>query len=424
MPAKDRSMTIIPARPRPGARVLVSLLTATFFASLPLPGCAQDNANAARRSRPSAGVAQPQPSTKGSGGQDRNAAAEERLREDMQHLVTDARDKVFPALVNIHVVTVSYWNGKEDKGAAVGSGTIFSPEGYVLTNQHVTNDGKKFRCTLSDKSEVPATLVGEDALTDLAVLKLDTSSLTTGGKPYSLPVASFGDSDALQVGEYVMAMGSPLALSRSVTLGIVSNTERVFTTGAGDELDEMQLEGQSTGLFTRWIQHDATINHGNSGGPLVNLRGQIVGVNELGGNNMAFAIPSNLARDVADALVKHGEVPRSAIGVSFRHIKRSGIKEGVLVNSVTEGAAADKAGIKAGDVITAIDGQPVNIRFPEEIPPLMRQIADRPIGSPMKFAYLRDGKSMQATLTTEQRLKDRGDQAALRSWGLSIQQIT
>src|SRR6185295_14845162 len=169
--------------------------------------------------------------------------------------------------------------GKETKGGAVGSGTIITPDGYILTNQHVTDNGKKFRVTLADRRELPATLVGEDPLTDLAVLKINADQL----KGEKLPAAQFGDSDKLIVGDYVMAMGSPLALSRSVTLGIVSNTQRVFTSGmSGDEVEEMELDAGRTGVITSWIQHDASINHGNSGGPLVNLWGEIVGVNELG----------------------------------------------------------------------------------------------------------------------------------------------
>ncbi|MBN2446824.1 MAG: trypsin-like peptidase domain-containing protein, partial [Phycisphaerae bacterium] len=220
----------------------------------------------------------------------------DQLREDVRRMMAVARDRVFPALVNIEVVTVSYWGGQERKGVSIGSGTIISAEGHVVTNFHVTDDGQKFLCRLSDKREVGARLVGEDPLTDLAVLQINMDEL---GAEETLPVAHFGDSDELEIGDYVLAMGSPLALSRSVTLGIVSNTERVFAMG-DDTTDEMQLgAGQRTGLFTRWIQHDALIHHGNSGGPLVNLRGEIVGVNELGGSGQGFAIPANLVREVA-----------------------------------------------------------------------------------------------------------------------------
>jgi serine protease Do len=342
------------------------------------------------------------------------------LREEMRALVSSARDKVFPALVNISVITVSYYGGKETKGGSVGSGTIISPDGYILTNQHVTDNGRKFRVTLADRRELPATLVGEDPLTDLAVLKIDPGAVNG-----SLPYATFGSSDQLMVGDYVMAMGSPLALSRSVTLGIVSNTERVFTSGmSGDEIEEMEFDAGRTGLFTAWIQHDALINHGNSGGPLVNLRGEIVGINALGGNNIGFAIPVSLARDVARQLIEHGEVVRSDIGIAVKPIKRSEFKEGVFINSVTQGSAADKAGLKAGDLITAIDGQPVTVRFAEEVPAFIRSIAARPVGSQMRIEYRRGNETATTIVTTEKLLKDRGDQVALRSWGISLSQIT
>lgn len=347
-----------------------------------------------------------------------------RLREEMHRMIVHARDKVFPALVNIHVVTVNYWNGKEQKGRAVGSGTIISPEGYVVTNQHVTDNGKKFKCTLADKTEISAEMVGEDPLTDLAVLKLNLSERPDPDKP--LPVATFGNSDQIDVGDHVMAMGSPLALSRSVTLGIVSNTERVFTSGlGGDDEDEMELgSGQRTGLFTRWIQHDAMIHPGNSGGPLVNLKGEIIGVNELGGTGMGFAIPSNLARAVTESLIAHGEVIRSYFGVSLRSIEKTGLSHGVLVNSVAQDGPAFKAGIQAGDVILKINGEPVTIRFPEEIPPLMKRLADLPVGDKVRISYERGGQVGEAEIATEKLKKDKGDEAAFRAWGVTAAEIT
>jgi serine protease Do len=347
----------------------------------------------------------------------------DKLRTNLRKVVAQSRDHVFPALVNISVVTVDYYGGKEHKSRAVGSGTIISKDGYVLTNQHVTNDGKKFRCTLADEEEIAADLIGEDPLTDLAVLKLNLTERKAKGQ---LPVAAFGDSDGLEIGDYVMAMGSPFALSRSVTLGIVSNTRRVFAGSmASDDGDEMQLEsGQRTGLFTQWIQHDAAINPGNSGGPLVNLKGQIVGVNELGGSGLGFAIPSNLARKVAEQLIQRGEVLRSWIGVSFKPIEKTGLDKGVLINSVVKDEPAYKAGIRAGDVVLAIDGRPVTVRFPEEVPPLMKSIADLPIGSAVRVQYERDGKTAETTITTTRLQKDRGKELAFRLWGLTGMEIT
>ena len=165
---------------------------------------------------------------------------------DVRDAIAAARDRVFPSLVNIEVVSLEYTGGKEQKSRSTGSGTIFTPQGHVLTNAHVTDRGRRFWCTLSDKQRVPATMVGEDPWTDLAVLQLDLSRLEPGTKVH---VATIGDSDSLLVGDYVLAMGSPFSLSRTVTLGIVSNTERVFASAGDGQVDEMLLTG-STGLFT------------------------------------------------------------------------------------------------------------------------------------------------------------------------------
>ncbi|MCC6968687.1 MAG: PDZ domain-containing protein [Phycisphaerales bacterium] len=341
------------------------------------------------------------------------------LRAQMRQLIAGARDQVFPALVNISVVTVDYWQGKETKGRSTGSGTIISADGYVLTNAHVTDSGKKFTCTLSDKSEIPATLVGEDPLTDLAVLKLDLKSFKG-----TLAFAKLGDSDSLTVGDSVMAMGSPFSLSRSVTLGIVSNTERVFA-ASDDEFEGMSLDlDQRTGLFARWIQHDASINPGNSGGPLVSMDGQVVGVNTRGGSNMSFAVPANIAREVSNALIANSEVPRSWLGLNVRQTQRTGFDKGVLVTSVDQEGPAYKAGLRAGDLLLSIHNEPLNIRFIEEVPPLLKRLADLPVGKPAELLYLRDAKESKLTVVPEKLLKDRGDRTALRSWGLSVQQIT
>jgi len=346
------------------------------------------------------------------------------VRSELRSVIQEARSKVFPALVNIQLVTTIYAGGKEIRSRAVGSGTIVDQQGHVLTNQHVTNRGRRFRCTLFDRREVAAELVGEDPLTDLAVLKLDLSAL--GESANSLTVATLGDSSQIETGDFVMAMGSPLALSRSVTLGIVSNTERVFAGGLLENNgDEMELSpGQRTGLFTRWIQHDALIQPGNSGGPLVNLRGEIIGVNELGGNQLGFAIPSNLARQVLEAIVAHGEVTRSWTGVALRPIDKTGYDRGVLVNSVVKGSPAAQAGIEAGDVIVALDGQPLTVRFAEEIPVLLQRIADRAVGTEIVARYLRNGAEQETRITTSKLEKDLGQEEELRAWGMTVIEIT
>ena len=343
---------------------------------------------------------------------------------DLQRAIEHARDTVFPALVNIQVVSVSYYGGQENKGASIGSGTIISADGLVVTNHHVVENGRTFRVTLSNKRELPATLVGEDPLTDLAVLRIDMDALKKLGG--TLPgIATWGDSTKLETGDYVVAMGAPFGLSRSITLGIVSNTERVFTSSSGDDIADQEFDFEtSSDVFTRWIQHDALILPGNSGGPLVDLNGSIVGVNTRGGSGIGFANPAQLVRTIVDELVKDGVVTRSTIGASFKSVRRTGIDRGVLVNSVDADGASSRGGLRAGDVIVAIDAAPINARFAEEIPLVLRAIAERPIGTALYVTYLRDGAEASTTITTEKMMRERGDETALRLFGLSATEIT
>ncbi|MEL7059617.1 MAG: PDZ domain-containing protein [Acidobacteriota bacterium] len=342
------------------------------------------------------------------------------LRAELRQLVGEARDRVFPSLVSIDVVTVQYRGGKELKGRATGSGTIFDTAGHVLTNAHVTQGGEKFVCTLSDQRRGRCVLVGEDPLTDLAVLRLELD------EPGNLPVAAFGRSAELEIGDVVLAMGSPFSLSRSVSLGIVSNTERVFGGGFGsDDLEEMELErGQRTGLFTRWIQHDALISPGNSGGPLVNLVGEVVGVNELGGGALSFAIPSDLAARVLATLIAEGRVQRSWLGLAFQPARAAGLDRGALVSSVTEDGPAARAGVQAGDVLLAVDGDDVDARFVEQVPLLLDRLASRPVGSRVVLTVESGGKTADREVVTEELADDLGAQESFHAWGLTAQDIT
>lgn len=355
----------------------------------------------------------------------------EDLADELQDRLRHARDEVFPALVSLHIVTLQYHAGKEFKNQVTGSGTIISRDGHVLTNEHVTRDGHRFDCILADKRRVPAKLVGEDPLTDLAVLRIDLPPEELA----LLPVAHFGDSSALEIGDPVMAMGSPFALSRSVSLGIVSNTERVFAGGFGnDDLDEMEFgRGQRTGLFTRWIQHDALISPGNSGGPLVNMAGEIVGVNELGGGNLSFAIPSNLASRITEVLIEQGEVERSWFGLGLRPVGEDG-ETGVRISAVELDGPGHEAGVRAGDLLLAVDGEPVHVRFVEEVPLLLDRLASLPVGSEAELVVRRHAEDAAASAAKEQEIalrlvtrqleKDVGEETSFHVWGFSGQDIT
>src|SRR5688572_18615346 len=189
-------------------------------------------------------------------------------------VVYAALSKVAPSLVRIHVVSIDHQDGRELKREASGSGTIITPEGHVLTNHHVAGRTRSIVCTLANREEVPADLVGTDPLSDIAIIKLRPA------KTQTFPTARFGDLSNLKVGDRVMALGSPLSLSQSVTMGIISNTEMIMP-GMFWPFNRMTLDGEDVGSIVRWIGHDAAIFGGNSGGPLVNMAGEIVGVNEI-----------------------------------------------------------------------------------------------------------------------------------------------
>ena len=205
--------------------------------------------------------------------------------------IEPAIQKVYPALVRIYVVVEEPGGGRMERERAAGSGAIISSDGYIVTNHHVAGNAIRITCTMADGEEVEATKIGTDPLADIAVLKLKRETRKHPDAP--LPVAVWGDSNQLKVGDVVLAMGCPMAVSQSVTQGIVSNTQLILPRSMDGAF---RLDGENVGQIVRWIGHDAVIFGGNSGGPLVNLRGEIVGINELGLGSLGGAIPTNLAR--------------------------------------------------------------------------------------------------------------------------------
>lgn len=336
------------------------------------------------------------------------------LRKDIDYV----REKVYPALVNISVVGEAFGGGKRQKFRALGSGTIVSPAGHVLTNYHVVGHTTRRICTLPTGEEIPADVVAHDPLTDLSILKLDLSARKDRNAP--LPFATLGRSADLQVGDYVLAIGNPLGLSSSLTLGVVSNTERLL--GEGGELDFG--DGEITGIFTRWIQHDALILPGNSGGPLVNLRGEIVGVNTRGGSGFGLANPSDLAAKIINQVLAHGEVVRGWLGASV--VPSPGVdgKTGGLVSMVIDGSPAHKAGLKPGDILLTLDGKEVSCLREEDVPVFLQQVAELAVGKKVKATLLRGDSPLSVEITATKMAPFLGDEHEFKLWGATAREIT
>ncbi len=327
-----------------------------------------------------------------------------------------AINRVYPSLVQIHVLSAYSEGGRERKFQASGSGAIISADGYVITNHHVVGKATSIRVILPTFEELEATLVGTDPLADIAVIKLDLSSRASGSPP--LPVAHFGQSSALKVGDTVLAMGCPLALSQSVTRGIVANTDMRIPRA-------LELDGENVGSVVKWIGHDAQIFPGNSGGPLVNLDGEIVGINELG-IGLAGAIPADLARSVAEQLIAKGKVERAWTGMSFQPLLKDAPASmgGVLVSAVLPGTPAAAAGVKAGDRVLAVEGRPATVRFDTQLPAFINELLQHTPGAPLVLTLARGSTELTVTLVPLLRDEARAKEVELKEWGLTVRRLT
>lgn len=285
---------------------------------------------------------------------------------------------------------------KKWREQSLGSGVIVSEDGYIITNNHVVEKADEIKVILFDKKSFNGKVVGTDPKTDIAVVKISAKDL---------PTAKWGNTDKLEVGEFVLAIGNPFGLSHTVTMGIISAIGRV-SVGIADYED--------------FIQTDAAINPGNSGGPLVNIRGEIIGINtaifsKTGGyQGIGFAVPSNLVRSVMDELIQYGRVIRGWLGVSIQKLTpelspKFGLKDttGALVGEVLKGSPAEKAGILRGDIILEYNGKKVN-----DADVLKNTVAQSKAGSKVQVKILRKGNEYDITVSVTEYPKEPGDSAA------------
>ncbi|NLN92726.1 MAG: PDZ domain-containing protein [Candidatus Hydrogenedens sp.] len=337
--------------------------------------------------------------------------------EDSSLSIKSAVEQVTAALVRIHVVDAYYAEGREMKSESSGSGVVIDKEGHVVTNHHVAGHAKQLKCVFADKSEYDAELVGTDPLTDIAVIKLKNP------ENHSFHLARWGDSSTVHVGDPVLAMGSPLALSQSVTRGIISNTEMTLPSWM-DRMGGLTLDGENVGGLVRWLAHDAQIFGGNSGGPLVNMAGEIIGINEIS-LGLSGAIPGNLARSVAQELIASGSVRRAWVGLEVQPRLKSDIRaRGVLVSGTIADSPARSAGLEAGDLLLSVGGEAVDIRFPVQLPDFNLLITQLPIGEAVAFEVERDGSHVTLAVTPVERETFEQKQYEEIQWGITIRNIS
>ncbi len=317
-----------------------------------------------------------EPSSASPNGASPNPPDDGALLDAYSSAVVRAVERVAPSVVHIAVRRGAPRGGGE-RPAATGSGFVFTPDGYVLTNSHVVEGGGAIEVTLQDGRTLPATRVGDDPDTDLAVIRVSAEDLVP---------ASLGDSRALKPGQLVIAIGSPLGFQATVTAGVVSALGRSLRTRSGRLMDDV-------------IQTDASLNPGNSGGPLADSRGEVVGVNTavvLPAQGLCFAIPSSTARRVAGLLIREGRVRRGWLGVGGQNVKlqRRRVREfelehdsALLVLQVEKDSPAAAAGLSEGDIVVGFDGSPVS-----GVDDLHRLLTEERIGNPVTLTVLRRGE--------------------------------
>ncbi len=340
----------------------------------------------------------------------------DKLPKHVQDTIVQVVDRLQPALVRIHVVEKYYMEGRELKQEKYGSGVVVTSDGYVVTNHHVAGKAFFADCTFSNLRNYSLKLIGTDALTDISVLKIITD------KPEDFVCASFGDSDSVKVGDYVLAMGSPMALSPSVTLGIISNKQMI----PPYKLESFEIfsgENENVGSLVCWLGHNAEISPGSSGGPLINIQGEIVGINEikyaLGG-----AIPSNLAKKVVNDIIRTGKVIRAWVGLEIQPLtEKEASKQGALVRYVYPDSPSDKVGVKTGDVLTKIDNNPIDVKYMEQVPLVNNIFCSLPTDKPTNFSFVRNTDEINVLVQPILYDYPNPEEKELKNWGCTAKNL-
>lgn len=311
------------------------------------------------------------------------------------NISTVSRKKVIQPFFETNPLFEDFFGAPQTRrDRSLGSGFLISTDGYIVTNDHVVRDAESIQVKLSNDKEYDARVIGGDQKTDIAVIKINASDL---------PVAVLGDSDKLEAGQWAIAIGNPFGLDRTMTVGVISATGR---SNVGIE------------TYENFIQTDASINPGNSGGPLLNAYGEVIGINTAivaAGQGIGFAIPVNMAKPILSQLIKKGSVSRGYMGVTIQPVTEDlaqtfGLKQakGALVNNVIKGGPADRAGIRQGDIIMALNGS--EVKDPSH---LQRLVAGAAVGKVAKISIFRDGRALELgiTLTSAENAPKRASEA-------------
>jgi serine protease Do len=331
---------------------------------------------------------------------------------DFRQTVRHAKGRVFPAVVFVRCIRESFDAGKKQAQEISGSGVIISPQGEMLTNWHVVDKAVNIRCLLSSGEAYAAKLVGSDKDTDLALLKLE---LPAGVN--EVPFAVIGDSDLLEEGDFVMAMGAPWGMSRSVAIGIISCTRRYLP---------------DSSEYSLWLQTDCAISPGNSGGPLVNTEGEVIGINSRGfmmGGDLAFAVPSNTVTFIVQQLRAHGTVKWSWTGVQLQPLRDFNRNtyftgsNGVMVAGTDRESPARQAGFLPRDRILSVNGVPANAITDEALPHLRALLGQLPIDESASFTILRGDEERIIELVPRDKGKVEGEEYDCKRWDMTVKTI-